>query len=76
MFIDDYIGERLRLEGETENMGVWTKKRGFMKAVVLMATPCPKSLWQRGELPRSDEVDERETLVCIKKTATRHKRGE
>ena len=33
-----YIGERLKLEGETENMGVWTKKRGSMKAVVLMTT--------------------------------------
>ena len=31
-----YIGERLKLEGETENMGVWTKKRGSMKAVVLV----------------------------------------
>ena len=29
-------------------MCVWTKKRGSMKAVVLMATSCPKSLhaWQ------------------------------
>ena len=34
-----YIGERLKLEGETENMGVWTKKRGSMEAVVLMANP-------------------------------------
>ena len=25
-------------------MCVWTKKRGSMKAEVLMATPCPKSL--------------------------------
>ena len=25
-------------------MCVWTKKRGSMNAVVLMATPCPKSL--------------------------------
>ena len=25
-------------------MGVWTKKRGSMKAVVFMATPCPKPL--------------------------------
>ena len=25
----------LKLEGETENMCVWTKKRGSMKAVVL-----------------------------------------
>ena len=26
---------RLKLEGETENMCVWTKKRGSMNAVVL-----------------------------------------
>ena len=43
-----YIGERLKLEGETENMGVWTKKRGSMEAVVLMATPGPKSLHGKG----------------------------
>ena len=30
-------------------MGVWTKKRGSMKAVVLVATPCPKSLRGKGE---------------------------
>ena len=30
-------------------MCVWTKKRGSMNAVVLMATPCPKSLHGRGE---------------------------
>ena len=29
-------------------MCVWTKKRGSMKAVVLMATPCPKSLHGKG----------------------------
>ena len=40
---------RLKLEGETENMCVWTKKRGSMNAVVLMATPCPKSLHGKGE---------------------------
>ena len=39
--------ETLKLEGETENMCVWTKKRGSMNAVVLMATPCPKSLHGR-----------------------------
>ena len=44
-----YICERLKLEGETENMCVWTKKRGSMNAVVLMATPCPKSLHGKGE---------------------------
>ena len=30
-------------------MCVWTKKRGSMNAVVLMATPCPKSLQRNGE---------------------------
>ena len=44
-----YIRWRLKLEGETENMCVWTKKRDSMKAEVLMATPCPKSLHGKGE---------------------------
>ena len=30
-------------------MCVWTKKRGSVNAVVLMATPCPKSLHGKGE---------------------------
>ena len=30
-------------------MCVWTEKRGSMNAVVLMATPCPKSLHGKGE---------------------------
>ena len=30
-------------------MCVWTKKRGSMNDVVLMATPCPKSLHGKGE---------------------------
>ena len=30
-------------------MCVWTKKWGSMNAVVLMATPCPKSLHGKGE---------------------------
>ena len=38
------IGERPKLEWETESRGVGAKKRGRMKAVVLMATPCTKSL--------------------------------
>ena len=32
------------LEREAENMGVGTKKRKGMTAVVLLATPCTKSL--------------------------------
>ena len=31
---------RLKLEGETENMGVCTKERKGVAAEVLMATPC------------------------------------
>ena len=34
-------------------MCVWTKKRGSMNAVVLMATPCPKSLHGKGEVDRA-----------------------
>ena len=37
-----YHGGRLKLEGETENMGVWTKERIGMTAEVLMATPCTR----------------------------------
>ena len=46
MFIDNnyYIGERLKLEGGTENMVVCTKEREGMPAEFLMATPCTKSL--------------------------------
>ena len=70
-----YIGERLKLEGETENMGVWTKKRGSLKAVGLMATPCPKSLHGKGEkwialrMLKSDE-----TRATFSRTWTRHSR--
>ena len=39
-----YIGERLKLEGGTENMGVCAKEREGMPAEFLMATPCTKSL--------------------------------
>ena len=35
-----YIRWRLKLEGETENMGVCTKERKGITAAVLMATPC------------------------------------
>ena len=35
-----YIRWRLKLEGETENMGVCTKERKGVTAAVLMATPC------------------------------------
>ena len=39
-----YIGERLELEGKTENMGVCMKEQEGMTAVALMATPCTNSL--------------------------------
>ena len=39
-----YICERLKLEGETENMGVCTKERKGVTAEVLRATPCTNSL--------------------------------
>ena len=38
-----YICWRLKLEGETENMGVCTKERKGVAAEVLMATPCTTS---------------------------------
>ena len=48
VFSDDdvyyYIRWRLKLEGETENMGVCTKERKGVTAAVLMATPCTNSL--------------------------------
>ena len=40
----DNIFWRLKLEGETENMGVCTKERKGVTAEVLRATPCTKSL--------------------------------
>ena len=39
-----YMRWRLKLEGETENMGVCTKERKGITAAVLMATPCTNSL--------------------------------
>ena len=39
-----YIRWRLKLEGETENMGVCIKERKGVTAAVLMATPCTNSL--------------------------------
>ena len=39
-----YICQRLKLEGETENMGVCTKERKGDTAEILMGTPCTNSL--------------------------------
>ena len=44
-----YICWRLKLEGETENMGVCTKERKGVAAEVLMATPCTDSLGGESE---------------------------
>ena len=57
-------------------MCVWTKKRGSMKAEVLMATPCPKSLHGKGEkwIARNIWV-EREKVGFIENTAMRHRWG-
>ena len=38
-------------------MCVWTKKRGSINAVGLMATPCPKSLHGKGEKHRSNKAN-------------------
>ena len=37
-----YIRWRIKLEGETENIGVCTKERKGVSAEVLMATPCTR----------------------------------
>ena len=47
--VDYYICWRLKLEGETENMGVCTKERKGVAAEVLMATPCTNSLGGESE---------------------------
>ena len=56
-----YIRWRLKLEGETENMGVCTKERKGVTAAVLMATPCTNSL--------------REKVGFTEKTAKRQRRS-
>ena len=64
-------------------MCVWTKKRGSMKAEVLMATPCPKSLHGKGEkwIARNmlQGLDSRQPLGekvgFIENTARRHRWG-
>ena len=65
-------------------MGVCTKERKGVTASGLMATPCTNSRLYEGAEGRPHRVDDddvyyfmmRETLVCIRKTAARHKRGE
>ena len=44
-----YVGERPKLEGETENICVRTRKRKGTTAVVLMATSCTTSLGGESE---------------------------
>ena len=43
-----YMCWRLKLEGQTEKMGVCTKERKGVTAEVLMATPCTNSLGGEG----------------------------
>ena len=56
-----YICWRLKLEGETENMGVCTKERKGVAADVLMATPCTNSLGCESE---GHKHDERDVMMC------------
>ena len=58
-----YIRWRLKLEGETENMGVCTKERKGVTAAVLMATPCTNSLGGERKVRFTEN------------TAMRHRRG-
>ena len=44
MRIFSTISQRLKLKGETQNVGVRTKERKGVTAEVLMATPCTNSL--------------------------------
>ena len=50
-----YIRWSLKLEGETENMGVCTKERKGVTAAVLMATPCTNSLGGESGGQKHDE---------------------
>ena len=45
-----YMCWRLKLEGETENMGVCTKERKGVAAEGLLATPCTNSLAREGDV--------------------------
>ena len=49
-----YIRWRLKLEGETENMGVCMKERKGITAAVLVATPCTNRRWVLLKRPRCD----------------------
>ena len=51
-----YIRWRLKLEGETENMGVCTKERKGVTAAVLMATACTNSPSRRWCISDDDDV--------------------
>ena len=61
----------------------WTKKRGSMKAVVLMATPCPKSLHDKAEkwiaqrcagpgLATADDCDDGEKVSRVRLRYPKH----
>ena len=63
MFIVTICG-RLKLEGETQTMGVCTKERKGGTAEVLMATPCTNSLGGESWGHRHEGGEERS--VCWK----------
>ena len=64
-------------------MCVWTKKRGSIKVVVLMATPCPKSLHDKAEkwipqrcagpgLATADDCDDGEEVSRVRLRYPKH----
>ena len=83
VFDDDdvyyYIRWRLKLEGETENMGVCTKERKGVTAAVLMATPCTNSLGGESGGQKHEGRDAtqtgREKVDFIETTALRQRRN-
>ena len=60
-----YIRWRLKLEGETENMGVCTKERKGVTAEVLMATPCTNSLGGESEGHKHEGCGGRRLWVAL-----------
>ena len=59
-----YICGRLKLEGETETMGVCTKEHKGGTAQVLMATPCTNSLGGESGGHKHEGCGERR--LCLK----------
>ena len=73
-----YIDERLKLEGETENMGICTKERKGITAEVLVdhswPLPCRERRWFVLKRPRCDINGGSETEVTV--TSKRHAQAE